>query len=213
MLDTDLEAHHAAFGIQTRDEQQGVAYPGVFLLDAHGAVVTKRFQENYRVREGGESLLEEAFGIAVPRHGPEESSTTEAVTVRAWLDSPTYRRYERLRLVVEVTVAPGYHVYGKPVPEGFVPLSATVSPQPEVEVGEARWPEPHRLEVEGLDEEFWVYDGTVRGTVPLTFTTPPGTGAKTVQATVSYQACSESLCLRPAQVSFSLPIEPAEVVT
>src|SRR4029078_1593071 len=65
LLDEDLEAHHTEFGGQVRDEQRGVCYPGVFILDERGGVVHRRFQRNYRVRESGTSLLAQALGLQV----------------------------------------------------------------------------------------------------------------------------------------------------
>ena len=43
-----------------------------------------------------------------------------------------------------------------------------------LEVGSVTWPVPHRLALPGLGDEMWVHDGTVRGTLPLTFTGAPG---------------------------------------
>ena len=45
-----LIAQHAFYGIQTRDEQRGVAYPGTFELDSHGIISHKYFEQSYRVR-------------------------------------------------------------------------------------------------------------------------------------------------------------------
>ncbi|HEX2173436.1 MAG TPA: protein-disulfide reductase DsbD N-terminal domain-containing protein [Dehalococcoidia bacterium] len=132
--------------------------------------------------------------------------------MRAYLDSPTYSWFQRLRLTVELIVAPGYHIYGRPVPEGYTPLTIQVDPIPGVEVGDLKLPAPERFVVEGLDEEFWVHEGTVRASLPLTFTLQPGAGDLVVRATVSYQACTEFLCLPPAEVRLELPVREGETV-
>ena len=45
-----LVEQHAFYGIQTRDEQRGVAYPGTFVLDERGIITEKHFEQSYRVR-------------------------------------------------------------------------------------------------------------------------------------------------------------------
>lgn len=207
MLDEDLVAHHAQFGRTVQPHQFGVAYPGVFVLDRGGVVVQKRFQATYRERESGAGLLEEAMGIAAPVHGTTQTAASDAVVVRAELDSPTFSFYQRLRLLVELTIAPGFHVYGTPIPDGYIPLSVAVAPLEGLVVGETAWPVSHPFRVEGLDEQFQVHDGIVQGVIPLTFTMPPGSGDQQVHVTVSYQTCSATECLMPAKVSLTLSVK------
>ena len=212
LLNEHVFEQYAAYNVAPRDEHYGVPYPGVFVLDEAGVVVDKRFQQSYRERETGGGLLEHALGIVTPMHGAEAQASAEAVQVRAYLDSPTYGWFQRLRLTVELTIEPGFHVYGQPVPEGFIPLAVEIEPIEGLQIGEPQWPAPHRFVLEGLDEEFWVYEGTVRGSVPLTFTAQPGAGDQVIRATVSFQACTETYCLEPAKLRFELPIEEIALV-
>ena len=221
MLDDDLDRHHAEFGRQVRDDQRGVAYPAVFLLDRDGIVVEKRFHPKYRIRDTGTGLLESALGIAAPRHGPEGTAQGEAVRVRAYFDSPTYRPYQQLQLTVEVTVSDGWHVYTAPVPAGYVALRAELAPlegvgaggpaagQHEIIAGTTAWPAGHPYHVEGLDEEFSVLDGVIRGQIPVTFAVAAGTGDLRPEVAVHYQACSATACLPPAAVHLSLLVREA----
>jgi len=41
---------HAFYGVAVRDEHHGVPYPGTFVLDEHGGVAGKYFEQSYRVR-------------------------------------------------------------------------------------------------------------------------------------------------------------------
>ena len=166
---------------------------------------------NYRIRDTGAGLLEAMFGLTASAHGAEARAEGEAVHVRASLDSPTYRWYQQLCLVIEVTVHAGYHVYGTPIPEGYVPLSVNVAPVDGLEVGQPVWPHPHRFRVEGLSEEFWVHEGTVRGSIPLMFT-KDGTGDHHIEVTVRYQACSANACLPPAHIRSELPVHELAAV-
>lgn len=98
------------------------------------------------------------------------------------------------------------------MPDGFIPLSVTIEPIEGVEVGKAEWPEPHRWRIEGLDEEFWVFDEKVRGSIPLTFNLQPGSGDRIVRATVAFQVCDATTCLLPARVPLELPVEEVGLV-
>ena len=206
MLDEDLARHHAEFGISTREDQQGVAYPGVFLIDRNGVVVKKRFQKNYRIRDTGAGLVEAVLGVPAGERDVEQTVQRGVVRAQFSLDSPAYRPYQQLQLTAMLTIESGWHVYAMPVPEGYIPLSLEVMPVQGLEVGKVTWPEPHPFRFEGLEEQFFVLEGTVRGTVPLTFAFLPGTGTKTVRAVIRFQACSTTECLRPEEVRFALPV-------
>ena len=212
LLNERVQEDHAHYGIVSDSRHVGLPYPGVFVLDERGVITQKRFHESYRVRDTGGGLVAQTLGRLEAVNASTMTHEDGAVCVRAWLDSPTYAFFQRLRLNVEVSVAPGFHVYGQPVPAGLVPLSVTVAPIEGVEIGAVEWPTPHRLKVDGLDEQFWVHEETVRGSLPLTFSGPPGAGDHSIQITVSYQACRNSACLAPTSISLSLPVKEVALV-
>lgn len=203
---------HGAYGIQPRDEHQGVPYPGTFVLDDNGVVVDKRFEQSYRVRPTGNALLERVLGLTTPSHGSETRSAAGGVQVRAYLDSPTFGWFQQILLTVELTADPGLHVYGRPIPEGYVPVAIQVDPIEGLQIGEAEWPEPRPFRLEGLDEEFRVYEGTLIGRVPLSFTGGEGIGDQVIRGTVTFQACADTYCLPPEMVSFELPVREVALV-
>lgn len=207
VLNEHVYEQHAAYGIPKQDRHWGVPYPGVFLLDEHGRVLHKRFQQSYRERETGVGLLEQGFGLQSSRRGPEAVAHTEGVTVRASLDAESYRFFQRLWLTVELTIAPGLHVYGQPLPAGYIPLCIAVAPIDGMVVGEPTWPAPQRYRVKGLDEEFFVYESQVKGALPVTLTEEGGD--QTLQVTVRYQACSDTDCFVPRTVRVELPVKAA----
>ena len=90
------------------------------------------------------------------------------------------------------------------MPDGYVPLSVEVAPIQGLAVGPLAGPPPHAFRVEGLDEEFFVHEGTVQVSRPLTFTEKVGDQEVTV--TIRYQACSATDCLMPQVVELRLPV-------
>ncbi len=121
LINERVQEDHAAYGIPPNPRHVNLPYPGVFVLDAEGVVTRKVFHESYRERDSGGGLVAQAIGLftASPKAA---TAAGPVVTVRAWLDSPTYAWFQRLTLTVEVTVAPGHHVYGQPAAAGLVPL-------------------------------------------------------------------------------------------
>jgi peroxiredoxin len=211
LFNEDVYEHHAAYGIPKRDMFWGVPYPGAFLLDEEGRVLQKRFQQSYREREIGTAILEHGFGgnSSLPKVAAQVRDEEE-VTIRATLESDTYRWFQRLWLTVELTLPPGLHVYGQPIPEGYIPLSVDVAPIAGLEVGTVNFPVPHPYRIEGLEEEFLVYERTVVVSVPLTFTQEGED--QTVHVTVSYQACNDAGCFVPQTVSLQLPVKSVDLV-
>ncbi len=206
LLDEDLDTHHAAFGGQVRDEQRGVCYPGVFILDEQGVVTQRRFQRNYRVRESGASLLAQALNIDAPAVGsPAETSEDELVRITARLDSPTYWRYQRVRVMIDLSIEPGAHVFAAPSPSEYTPLNIEVSANRAI-IGESELPEPRAFKLEGLDDDLWVYQGNLHLSVPLEFVMDRGDGMgdQSIAVRVRYQACSETTCYPSTEAAFEL---------
>ena len=184
-----------------------MAYPAIFVLDESGRVIDKRIQENYRAREGALKLLEEALNLALPPGGHETTAATDIVTVSAVTDSDRYIRWQETRLHVVFDVAPGWHVYGRPIPGGYTPVTIEVESIPEAVVGPPKYPPTHFFKLEGLDEEFQVHQGRFEIVVPLAVNVPPSHGSVDLKISVRYQACSESECLPPQALKVDLRLE------
>jgi DsbC/DsbD-like thiol-disulfide interchange protein len=210
LRDEELETHHAGFGIKTSAHQQGVAYPAVFVLDESGTVSQKRIQVNYRAREGTRQLLEAVTHGSTPASsGNLHELDSTHVNVRAYTDSAQYVRWERTRLHVELEIDPGWHVYGRPIPDGYTPLMVEINEEEGLAAGEPEYPPVRPFQVEGLDEEFNVYEGRLHLLIPFAVNVAAETGARTLRVSISWQACSESECLMPAMHLIEIVLEEA----
>lgn len=210
LLNEHLTEQHAVYGITTRDEQQGVAYPGTFVLDEHGVISEKHFEQSYRVRPTAQLFEEFALGStrAIPLQAIHMGDAR--LEIQAWTDSATYRPYQQLRLHVQITLAPGMHVYAAPVPDGYTPLRLTIEPRDGLVVGDVDSPVAHPLHVDGLDEEFLAYDGTIRITVPVVITS--NLGPIILAAELAYQTCSETTCFPPTSVRLDVPLAGLDLI-
>ncbi|MGE3542000.1 MAG: protein-disulfide reductase DsbD domain-containing protein [Candidatus Tectimicrobiota bacterium] len=134
-----------------------------------------------------------------PVHG-----SAQGVEISARLDSTMAGWPRQCCLIMEITVEPGLHVYGQPIPDGFIPLTADVTPAPGLGVGKTTFPPPVLHRMEGLDEEFFIYEGTVVVATPLTVASAQEPG--TVELKVRYQACGEMGCFMPQTIVLHLPV-------
>lgn len=209
LLDRELEAHHAAFGIKTSEHQQGVAYPAVFVLNESGEVFAKRIKENYRAREGARQLLEVVTGRATLEASNVQELDAAHVRARVYTDSDRYVRWETTRLHVEFDIDPGWHIYGRPIPEGYTPLHVEIDSQDGLVSGEPEYPPARLFRVEGLEEVFNVSEGTLQVLIPFAFNVAAGAGERTLKVNISWQACSESECLMPAMNLIQIALQEA----
>ena len=101
----------------------GIPYPGTYVLDADGSVTAKFFNREYQVRESVPFLLRTALNdspdIDVGARATSDAGAESPVSVTAWLNTPDLKFRQRTEVVVELTIAPGFHVYGQPTPDGY----------------------------------------------------------------------------------------------
>jgi hypothetical protein len=136
LINEQLAEQHAVYGVTTRDEQRGVAYPGTFVLDERGLIQGKHFEQSYRVRPTRSIVLDWATsGGGSDSAKATATETPSAIEVSAWTDEPTYRPYQQLRLHVRLTLPRNMHVYAAPVPPGYQALSVELEPLDGLEVG------------------------------------------------------------------------------
>src|SRR5687767_4888776 len=94
----------------------------------------------------------------------------QGLQLSARLAADPSRVSQLLCLTLDIAIDPGLHVYGQPIPEGFIPLSIDVAPLEGLEVGTASFPPPRPHQMEGLDEIFFIYEGELSVSIPITCT-------------------------------------------
>jgi DsbC/DsbD-like thiol-disulfide interchange protein len=142
--------------------------------------------------------------MAGSRHGASVQGGAQGMQVVARLDGSTSPESPPTCLAVDLTIDPGLHVYGHPIPEGFIPLSIDVAPLTGLHIGTPVFPPPTPHQMEGFDEAFFIYEGALSVSIPLTFIAE--VDATALEVKVRYQACSDRGCFMPQTVELSLPV-------
>jgi AhpC/TSA family protein/cytochrome c biogenesis DsbD-like protein len=186
----------------------GVPYPGIFVIDPSGKVTAKYFEEKYQERFTPATILSKQFGIPA---GPAVEQKTDHLTVKAQLSQDKARPGNRISLVAQLDLPPKMHIYAPGV-KGYRPVALVIEKTPEILVRDARYPKSRVLNLKAIRERVPVYEGRVR--LERDFTVVPTIRAETIEinASLEYQACDDQICYAPTKVplTFSIAIEPLE---
>ena len=109
----------------------------------------------------------------------------------------------RISLIVDVVPKPKMHVYA-PEQKDYIPISLTLTVTDGVRAGQAQFPKAEKWFFEPLKETQLVYSKPFRITQPVTLTKSPA--AVTINGTLRYQACDDSICYLPQNVPVSWTI-------
>ena len=106
-------------------------------------------------------------------------------------------------VTVEITIPDNWHVNANIAADEFLKPSSIEISAKGVHFGEPKWPEPIKEYSEALDLENLVFKGYFQIQLPID-SIEANYDSLTTQATFHYQACDNSICLAPSQVTFGL---------
>ncbi|HKV55633.1 MAG TPA: protein-disulfide reductase DsbD domain-containing protein [Candidatus Binataceae bacterium] len=113
---------------------------------------------------------------------------------------------QELGVLVDFHVAPGWHIYGKPLPEEYTPTSVTFD-NDLVSTQNLELPKPTPVKFELLGDTLPVYEGRFRATGEILLRQKLAQGAHQLGGTLSFQECNDNLCKMPQQVRFEVPLK------
>ncbi|MEM6706516.1 MAG: redoxin domain-containing protein [Acidobacteriota bacterium] len=194
----------------------GIPYPGVYVIDEQGFVTAKFFHDSYKKRDSAELYLDAALGrLTVDDSAPQASGGDEQIrlTVAVHGGKGTIRQGVIRQLVVRFELPEGLHIYGPPVPEGMVATDVTVDGPEGLRTMAPVFPPTEPLDLPGA-ATLNVWHGTVDLIYPFYATgelvsecRPLDTPSVEIEATVRYQACTDSECLLPKTETFTLSLD------
>ena len=196
----------------------GVPFPGVYVTDGNGVVTEKFFHRHYATRESAGAIRDSALGEILARHeAPAIELGTDQVQVSAFLSDPALKFETQSKVYVRFELEDGLHIYGRPLPDGYIASEATISDTPGLRVGATQYPMTTPLEFPELGVSLNVYERVVDVAIPITPNAElfnPGNQDQPkelmIPVSVLFQVCSETICYTPRTetLSLSLPVEP-----
>lgn len=170
-------------------------------------VVAKFFHDTYKKRDSPEILIDAALGrLVLAEDVPSVSGGDEEVRISASIHGGkgTIRQGILRQLVIRCELGEGIHIYGKPVPEGMIPTTVSVSAPPGLVVEDPIFPPTETLRLESMDMELPVWSGTVDIIVPFyaigvlaSETRPLDSDTAEIEVGIRYQACNDEVCFPP----------------
>ena len=181
----------------------GIPHPGTYVVDAHGVVTGKYFEDDYRVRDTAASILLRQFGLAPER---EEAVAARHVKLRVAGAGEPVRPAQRISLSVDVEMPAGVHVYAPGV-RGYIPISLTLDASPAYRTDPPTYPPSKTLHMPAIHETVPVFEGRVR-IVQMVTLANAGDVEKLLDAgrnlairgQFRYQACNARECFPPETV-------------
>ena len=201
----------------------GIPFPGVYICDENGIVVSKFFHDSYKKRESPEALIDAALGsIVIDESAPTRSVHKDEIAITASVrgGSGSLRQGIIRQLIVRFALPEGLHIYGDPVPEGLTATAISVTGPEGLQVMPAKYPPSSPLRLESLGVELQVWSGQVDIVIPIYATgelasecRPLDAPSTSLSIDIHYQACNDTTCLLPIQqqLSLELPLDVIEV--
>lgn len=213
LSDPDSKAIRA-FGILNQnfhpgEPPYGVPFPGTFIIDEHGIVRDKFFEQDDVERYTAASILAHDFGTTGAAAATTETKhlklSTSASDTIAWPGS-------RVTLVVDIDLKPGMHVYAPGVTGGYIPIDWKMPESLSWLALPAAYPASHMLNLPVIHETVPVYEGHLHLTRDLTVAQEAAPGEFTVEGAFRYQACTDRKCYAPqtAPLKWILKVQPLD---
>jgi hypothetical protein len=181
----------------------GIPYPGTYLLDPKGLVISKYFVDDFRERDTAGEILVKQFGIrSEEAHTSAETKYFQASTSAS---NGLVHQGQHISLVVDLDLKPRMHVYAPAVQGGYIPIDWKMTDSPGFKAAAVDYPKPQVLRLEVIKETVPVYLGKLRMTRDIVIGTDaqvkPLLGAGNelvVSGSLRYQVCDDRECYVPA---------------
>jgi DsbC/DsbD-like thiol-disulfide interchange protein len=164
--------------------------------------VKKLFLPDYQERPAVTAVLLKEYGTT---NGNPVVVDAGEVKARIALADVHASSGQRLGVAVDFDIAPGWHVYGKPLPEEYTP-TAIVFDNDLVARQNLDFPKPTPVKFELLGETLPVYQGRFKVVGDIFLRQKLAPGEHQLGATLSFQECNDNLCKMPQQVRFEIPL-------
>jgi hypothetical protein len=142
----------------------GIPYPGVFVCDEDGRVISKFFHDSYKKRESPEILIDAALGrITIDETAPRAESSDDGIRITTALHggNGSLRQGIVRQLITTFELPEGLHIYGEPVPQGLTATEIRVEGPDGLVTLPMEAPPTAPLHLKTLDIDLSVWSGTV----------------------------------------------------
>lgn len=195
----------------------GIAFPGTFILDPTGRVVSRFFEDYYVERSTFSNIMLRLGNNAAPVTATKVAGTH--LTLTTYPSDTSIAAGNRFSLAVQVQPQPGVHVYA-PGASGYKVINLSIKPQPFVRVLPMAYPASEIYFFKPLNERVPVFQKpfTLVQELVLEGTSAAqaayrGKESVTLEGSLDYQACDDKLCFNPVSVPLTWTLSLKALVT
>jgi hypothetical protein len=196
----------------------GVPFPGTFLVDEKGIVVSKFFEEDYRDRYSIGTILTRFLNSSLNTR--QTHLELDHLVLDYYASSETSYSGNRVTLVSEIQLPDGVHLYA-PGPHHYRPVKWELKPSVGFQALPILYPESAMLYLPAIQETVPVFENKFRLTQDIIVTPnqralPMALNSNselTIDGTFHYQACDAKTCYLPETVPMRWTIKILELDT
>src|SRR6267143_5046302 len=145
----------------------GIPYPGVYIVNVQGKVVSKYFEDDYKDRVSTADILARHFGA--PLYAARGAAETKHLQIATAASNDIARPGLRIALSLDIELKPGMHVYAPGV-QGYIPIDWRLEEGgPAAKRHAFKYPASEMLRLEAIGETVPVYRGHVWIVREITF--------------------------------------------
>jgi hypothetical protein len=207
----------SSFQSASRDDTAARPHSGwrALMLLAPAIVLMLAQPRWLRAQSEGLALPDDSAAAPPPSNAVAIVAVKDGIDLRAdevkaaiRLSSPSASAGGTVALTAHFAVAPGWHIYGAPLPAGEDLTPTSLSFGPELAARQSvKMPLPTPLHFAALGETLPVYQGDFTSSVELQLKPGLKPGPQTITGTLRFQECNDSLCKMPRTVNFTLPLQ------
>jgi hypothetical protein len=196
---------YAILNTDATGKTAGIPYPGTFVLNQRGVVVSRSFEERYTERASAASLLSLTASPTGPTAG--DRIDTPHLVATASVSDAVVAPGTRFSLLLDITPKPKMHVYA-PEQKDYIPISVKLEPDEAFKAHAPVFPKAEKFLFVPLKETQLVYSRPFRVVQDVTVALTPAVreraraagAALTIKGTLRYQACDDQVCYVPKEV-------------
>ncbi len=156
----------------------------------------------------GASILPSMVRAADTRN-PSVVVKADDVTAKVALSNTKTTPGGQLGVTVAFDVAPGWHIYGEPLPTEFTTTKVKFDDQL-LQNQAVTMPKPTPLKFESLGETYPVYTGKFDATGKVSLKPSVAPGDYKLSGTIEFQECNDNMCKMPQSLHFEVPVTVAK---
>jgi len=119
----------------------------------------------------------------------------------------TGKSAQLIKVIVDVVLKKGYHIYAKPIPDGYIPMSVELEANSNFSMDEIKYPSTKTLEMKSIKETFHILPEKFKLLTDIRIKTRPKMGDYSLNFTIKFQACDDSKCEIPEELNFTFPLK------